>query len=107
MENSPDKFNNPNTDVVDVPEKNSPLSYSTFHNMIPLPFIWFSFTQTQINSNGDTTRIKVMEYHYDHGKLESKHFEGEMQMNIFNMFSQIMEKQMAIFLKSFSMFLPF
>jgi hypothetical protein len=60
-----------------------------------------------MTSDGKTTEIRAEEHLYEKGRLESKRFKGEMAGDIFSMYSKLMEQQVSLFLKSFSLFLPF
>ena len=71
------------------------------------PFMYFTCSSTLISSDGQTTQIKAEEHRYEKGRLESRRFEGAMACDVFTEFSRIMDQQMNLFLKSFSLFLPF
>lgn len=95
----------------DIMERNNeghwPSPFSPFQNMFPFPFIHFTFSQTHVSTDGRTTEIKAEEHRYEKGQLQSRRFEGEVAGDVFSTYSQIFEQQMAMFLKSLSIFLPF
>jgi hypothetical protein len=96
----------------DIVERNNEghwpsLPFSPFQNMFPFPFIHFTFSQTHVRTDGRTTEIKAEEHRYEKGQLQSRRFEGEVAGDIFSSYSKLLEQQMAMFLKSFSLFLPF
>jgi hypothetical protein len=89
----------------DIVEKNSEgnwptLPFSPFQNMFPFPFIHFTFSQTQVSTDGRTTEIRSEEHRYEKGQLQSRRFEGSVAGDIFSSYSQIFEQQMAIDRKS-------
>lgn len=83
------------------------LPFSPFQNMFPFPFIHFTFSQTHVSTDGRTTEIRAEEHRYEKGQLKSRRFEGEVAGDIFSSYSRLLEQQMAMFMKSFSLFLPF
>ncbi len=81
------------------------LPFSPFPSFFP--FIRFTYSHTTVESDGKTTEIKAEEHRYENGRLESKRFQGEMEGDAMNVFTKIVEQQMTLFMKSFSLFLPF
>jgi len=93
----------------DIVEKNSDghWPFSPFQNMFPFPFTHFTFSKTHVSTDGRTTEIRAEEHRYEKGQLQSRRFEGELAGDVFSSYYRLFEQQMAMFLKSFSLFLPF
>lgn len=75
------------------------------------PFISFRYSYREVSSNGGTTYIKSRDKSFENGKFKSEEFEGTLDGNVYsNLLSQVQKHfldQMALFMKPFSMFLPF
>ncbi|HOF05132.1 MAG TPA: hypothetical protein PK175_06220 [Syntrophales bacterium] len=75
------------------------------------PFISFRYSCKEVSSHGGKTRIRSTEQSFEDGNFKSEEFEGYLPGNFYLTMVGQMQKmffsQLSIFLKPFSMFLPF
>ena len=75
------------------------------------PFISFRYSCREVSSSGGRTHIRSKDKSFENGKFKSEEFEGTLDGNVYSDLVDAMQKhflnQMALFMKPFSMFLPF
>jgi hypothetical protein len=75
------------------------------------PFISFQYSYKEISSINGHTHIRSKEKRFANGKMESEEFEGTLGGHVYERMVSDMQRhffnQMELFLKPFSMFLPF
>jgi hypothetical protein len=75
------------------------------------PFVSFRYSYKEVSSGGGKTYIRSKEKSFENGKYKSEEFEGTLDGNVYpSMVGEIQKhilNQIAVFMKPFSMFLPF
>ena len=75
------------------------------------PFISFRHSYKEVSSGGGKTHIRSTEKSFENGKFKSEEFEGTLDGNVHSSMVGEMQKQilnqLTVFMKPFSMFLPF
>ena len=75
------------------------------------PFFSFSYSYTEISASGGKARVKSRKARFEHGKLTSEAFEGELDRSAYE--QRVSEAQhqflaqIALLMKSLSWVLPF
>jgi len=93
---------------------NRPVNHDVeFFDPVPnkSPFVSFRYSYKEVSSGSGRTHIRSKEKSFENGKYKSEEFEGTLDGNVYpSMVGEIQKhilNQIAVFLKPFSMFLPF
>lgn len=75
------------------------------------PFLSFRYSYTEMSVLGGTAHVKSRNARFEHGKLTSETFEGELERSAYDRAVSDAQRQIgdqtAQFLQSLSLFLPF